>query len=333
MKRGGLGSGVPALRELTGDLRQLASVRRITLDDGAERGLRALAFSTGGGLDFWVLADRSMDIGPLWHAGTPVAFEHPTGYVAPALHDRTADGGTAFERILSGFLVTGGLDHIRQPQDGFPLHGNLPLTPARVLSCGEDWGAAVPILHAEGEVTTAHLKGAAFRLTRRITAPIGGTAFRITDRVENIGTDAQPLGVLHHINFGFPTVAPGTVVRLDGEDVLTAGPDAPQGARCFAAGKGGRAVAELVRPATRPWGGLHATITSRTAAQPFVQVWSDLRARRNLIAIEPCTSMRRPDGTSEPGPVLAPGERWHTTLDFTFAHPAAAGHGETHGNR
>ena len=50
-----------------------------------------------------------MDIGPLWHAGTPVAFEHPTGYVAPALHDRTADGGTAFERILSGFLVTGGL--------------------------------------------------------------------------------------------------------------------------------------------------------------------------------------------------------------------------------
>ncbi len=40
------------LRPRVGDLRQSASVRRIALDDGAERGVRALAFSTGGGLDF-----------------------------------------------------------------------------------------------------------------------------------------------------------------------------------------------------------------------------------------------------------------------------------------
>ena len=53
------------LAPLVGDLRQVASVRRIVLDDGAERGVRALAFSTGDGLDFWVLTDRSLDIGPL----------------------------------------------------------------------------------------------------------------------------------------------------------------------------------------------------------------------------------------------------------------------------
>ncbi len=52
------GAGLMIVRELrakVGDLRQFASVRRITLDDGVEQGVRALAFSSGGGLDFWVL--------------------------------------------------------------------------------------------------------------------------------------------------------------------------------------------------------------------------------------------------------------------------------------
>jgi pimeloyl-ACP methyl ester carboxylesterase len=57
------------LRAFVGDLRQLASVRRIVLDDGPEAGVRALAFSTGGGLDFWVLTDRSFDLGPVWFRG------------------------------------------------------------------------------------------------------------------------------------------------------------------------------------------------------------------------------------------------------------------------
>lgn len=61
------------IRPLVGDLRQFASVRSIVLDDGGERGVRALAFSTGGGLDFWVMADRALDIGPLWWGGLPVA--------------------------------------------------------------------------------------------------------------------------------------------------------------------------------------------------------------------------------------------------------------------
>ncbi len=37
--------------------RQFASVRPIMLDDGPERGVRCLGFSTGGGLDFWALTD------------------------------------------------------------------------------------------------------------------------------------------------------------------------------------------------------------------------------------------------------------------------------------
>jgi len=53
------------MRKRTGNPRQFAAVRQITLNDGPSMGMRALAFSTGGGLDFWVFSDRSMDIGRL----------------------------------------------------------------------------------------------------------------------------------------------------------------------------------------------------------------------------------------------------------------------------
>lgn len=315
---------VARLRALTGDLRQLASVRRMVLEDGAERGQRVLAFSTGGGLDFWVLADRAMDIGPLWHCGTPIAWQHPNGFVAPDLHHAEADAGRAFERILSGFLVTCGLDHIRQPAGGHPLHGSLPLTPARLLAHGEDWEAAVPVLYAEGEATVAHPDRSSFRLRRRITAPIGGRSLRIVDVVENIGLSPHELGVLHHFNFGFPAVGPETVVRLDGAEVLAARDIAANGAapaRCHPIGPGPVAVAELIRPAAPPWEGLAIRVTSETAAQPFVQVWADLRPRRNIIAIEPVTSDRLAGGTSGPGPVLAPGERWRAAIEIAFGRP------------
>lgn len=317
------------LRDYTGDLRQLASVRRIVLDDGPERGQRALHFSTGGGLDFWVLSDRSMDIGPLWFRGMPVAWQHPNGYIAPHLFDAESDGGTGFERALSGFLVTCGLAHSRQPRGGNPLHGTLPLTPARVTACGEDWDAATPLLYAEAEIVTAHLNGPSFRLIRRIEAPIGGQNFSLIDRVENIGPAAQELHVLYHTNFGFPAVQQGTSARQNGAirmevDLPIAG-DHAAGAqiRCHPAGPSETVTLELERPATGPWQSLRVVITAPAASLPFVQFWSDPRPRRNILALEPATSDRAPDGTSLAGLVLQPGDLWSARLEFSFTCPGS----------
>ncbi len=188
-----------ALAPLVGDLRQVASVRRIVLDDGPETGVRALAFSTGGGLDFWVLSDRSLDIGPLWWKGTQLAWQAPAGFRSAALTDLDSEDGRGFSRSLSGFLVTCGLDHTRQPAAGHPLHGRLPYTPARVTAYGEDWRAAVPVLYVEGEVTQARLGGEVLRLHRRIEAPIGGATFTIRDPVENLGADGLAAG--HALSF------------------------------------------------------------------------------------------------------------------------------------
>lgn len=322
------------LSDYTGDRRQLASVRRIMLDDGPEQGQRALAFSTGGGLDFWVLSDRSMDIGPLWFEGMPVAWQHPNGYVAPGRHDPESDGGTGIERALSGFLVTCGLSHIRQPRDGQPLHGRLPLTPARLNACGENWDAPVPMLYAEGEMVCAHLRGMSFRLTRRIEAPIGGRSLAIIDRVENIGMEPQQLQILYHTNFGFPAVGHGTTVRHNGVSRLTvqlpvpgASLTAPQ-IQCHPSGDAPTFRLELERGASGPWRGLHVSMTGPSVALPFVQLWSDPRPRRNILALEPASSGRTADGTSLAGPVLEPNGSWQARLDFNFSHPADSGRQE-----
>src|SRR4051794_10662604 len=177
-------------RALFGDLRQFAAVRRVVLDDGPERGVRALAVSTGGGLDFWALSDRSLDIGPVWWRGVPIAWQGAAGFRSPALHDADAECGTGFARSFSGFLVTCGLDHIRQPASGQPMHGRLPFTPARVLAQGEDWERDDPTLFCEAEVVQARYGGECLRLRRRIEAPVAGAGFRIVDTIENLGAEA-----------------------------------------------------------------------------------------------------------------------------------------------
>ena len=310
------------MRSHVGDLRQLASVRRIVLDDGPERGVRGLAFSTGGGLDFWALTDRSLDIGPLAWRGSPLAWASPAGFRSPYLHDPEADGGRGFARSLSGFLVTCGLDHVRQPRAGHPLHGRLPFTPARLLAYGEDWDRATPVLFAEGEVVQARQGGEALRLRRRIEAPVGGITLSIRDTVENIGSEPWPQALLYHFNLGFPAIADGTEVRL-GHDLLLGPirlPDANDrpGSTCFNAGRDARACCTVQTPSDSA-DGFTLSLGFGTTDLPHLQIWHDLRPRVGVLAIEPCTSARLADATSGPERSLLPGERRHFELDFTFA--------------
>jgi hypothetical protein len=306
-----------ALRPLLGDLRQFASVRRIVLDDGAERGVRALAFSTGGGLDFWVMSDRSLDIGPLWCHGVPVAWQSPTGYQSPALHDAEGDKGRGFNRSFSGFLVTCGLDHVRQPANGHPLHGRLPFTPARLLAYGEDWDRPEPILFCEGEVTQARYGGESLRLRRRIEAPIGAREIRIEDTVENLGAQVCQHAMLYHFNLGYPAVAVGTEVRLGSQSVLgpimLPDPADSREAVSYPSPEGAQALCTVSTPTLDD---THFAVEFRTGADtlPYFQIWRDLRPNAGVLAVEPCTSERRVDGQSGLERTLMPGERRHYAL-------------------
>jgi hypothetical protein len=295
------------LAPLVGDARQFASVRRIVLDEGPGRGVSALLFSTGGGLDFMVLADRAMDIGTLHWRGVPFAWQAPVGFPAPGLINPEGDGGRGFNRGFSGLLMTCGLDHVRQPRDGRPLHGRLPGTPARLLACGEAWDRDEPVLFAVGEAVQASYGGEALLLHRRIEAPIGGAEVRIFDEVENIGPEPTPQALLYHLNFGYPGVATGSRVSLDGTPVWGplsfADPEARPEVVCLPAGGGPEAECRVTG------GAATIKVAFGTEALPHLQLWRDLRPRVGVLAVEPVTSNRHPDGSSGPETILASGEK------------------------
>ena len=311
-----------ALEPLVGDLRQLASVRRIVLDDGVERGVRAIAFSTGGGLDFWVLADRSLDIGPAWWRGTPVAWQSPGGFRSPALHDAESEGGQGFGRSFSGLLVTCGLDHTRQPKDGRPLHGRLPFTPARVQAYGEDWDRKEPVLFCEGEVTQSRLGGEALRLRRRIEAPIGGNLIRIVDEVTNLGSGDQQQALLYHINLGFPFVATGTELLLGGERLLgplrLPQPGMDPAVTCRSVDGSGWTSCEVRTPAEKEGRTRRTSVAFDSATLPWLQTWLEPRPQAHVLGIEPCTSDRGSDGRSGVEPILPAHETRRYRLELAF---------------
>jgi hypothetical protein len=318
------------LRPLVGDLRQLASVRSIALDDGPERGVRALAFSTGGGLDFWALLDRSFDLGPLWWRGVPLAWQAPSGFAHPSVTHVEHDGGQGASRLLSGLLMTCGLDHVRQPAGPHPMHGRLPMTPARLLASGESWDAVPPALHAQAEVVQARLGAECLRLTRRITAPIRRCELTLTDTVTNDGGRPQPHDILYHFNLGYPGIDHGSTVTLNGEPLhgplQLADPSGTGEARCVPCA--GQATARVqVETRTSAEGGIAIELEFDTATLPHLQVWQDLRPRCGLLAIEPCATPRLEQGRSAPGPILAPGESRHyrITLRVRAAGPRRAG--------
>ncbi|MCA0422750.1 MAG: DUF4432 family protein [Proteobacteria bacterium] len=277
-------------RALFGDLRQFASVRRITIDEGPERGVGALAFSTGGGLDFWLLIDRALDIGPLWRDGRPVAWQSPAGFRHPALVDPEGDGGFGFGRGFSGFLMTCGLDHTRAPRDGRPQHGRLPFLPARLTAYGESFDADPAVLFATGEIIQWRHDGEALRLRRRIEAPVGGRSLTIVDEVCNIGALPQTVDVLYHFNIGHPALTPDTTVLLDGEAL-----PGPQGDPVANA-----ADVAFSRPlprhdavcVVRNAGGPILSLSVSGETLPHLQLWRDRRPFANILAIEPCTSAR-----------------------------------------
>jgi hypothetical protein len=297
------------LRDKVGDLRQIASVRRISLGDGEEHGVRALAFSTGGGLDFWALADHSLDIGPLWWRGRQIAWQAPTGFGHPERRRSDAASERGFD--LSGFLVTCGLEHIRQPADGHPLHGRLPFTPARLSAHGSDWRGEVPVLFCEGEITQRHRGGEHFRLKRRIEAPVGGRSLTISDTVENLAETPQRQASLYHFNIGFPVLTDGTVVEHVGRRLLgpLVVPDAAASREAATWPVDGAGKAECT-VLTSGSADAAQSITFGWSADtlPHLQLWHDLRPGKCVLSVEPCTSPRLPGGLSGPEPMLEPGE-------------------------
>jgi len=301
------------LRALVGDLKQIASVRRFVLSDGPEAGIETLAFSTGGGLDFWVTAGRGMDIATLSWRGIQLAWQSPAGFRLPPATAGTGD--RTFNRAFGGFLNTCGFDHVRQPAEGNPLHGSAPFTPARLNSYGEDWNTAEPLLYCEGELVVWAFGGGGHRLHRRIEAPIGGSTLRFVDTVEVIGPDPAPIMALYHFNLGYPLHQEGTEISLDGDPLVGPLPRHEQATAqpTLRAASPGRSVCRV------EGGGSIIAFHWSSDTLPWLQLWRDLRPRCGVLSIEPCSIARSEDGRNTSTPCIEPGRPVRFEIEVILA--------------
>lgn len=205
------------LERRVGGMDQIAFVRPCTLDDGRGRGVAAFEVSTGGGLDFTVLADRALDILDFRHNGRSLCWHSGLGAVSPALFE--ADGLNWLRSFFGGMLTTCGLGNAGTPcEEGgitYGQHGRISNTPAERVCWGAEWQGDDYVLWISGEAREARVFGPRLVLKRRITTSLGSCSVTLEDTVENEGFADEPFMLLYHVNAGFPVLDDGSEVRID----------------------------------------------------------------------------------------------------------------------
>jgi hypothetical protein len=220
-----------ALLARVGDLAQAAGVQMVEYGDGAARGVRVAQVHAGGGLEFAVLLDRGMDIGPASFRGLPLAYISPAGFSHPAHYEPE---GVGWLRTFGGGLLTGcGLTHLGAPGEdegeSLGLHGRLSLLPASHVASGESWEGGGCRLWVRGQMRQARLFGENLRLEREVSCWLGENRIEVRDVVENLAEAPAPLMVLYHINLGFPLLDEGCRLEAPSHDVRPRDADAAPG--------------------------------------------------------------------------------------------------------
>lgn len=340
---------VAELRRRVGHLDQVAGIDALVLDDGSERGVRAMRVHNGSELSFIVLVDRGLDIGAAEFNGIPLAWLAPTGFTSAWYRDPVGTG--LLHSFGGGLLVTCGPDNVGPPSEGpygpVGLHGRFPNAPASLVTRELRWDETGGLLEIRGQVREAQLFGPNLLRRRRITIPVGQTRLRIEDDIVNEGFSAAPLLLLYHINFGWPLVDVGA--RVVGPGSAGAAPEARDAAA--AAGlatldrvdapvpgfrervffhhprpdAAGWATARIANPALA--GGLCVTVRFRPEELPEFLQWTMTGEGMYVVGLEPSTC--RAGGfqaEQAAGRVvsLAPGEARRYQLEIVVEQGAAS---------
>lgn len=293
------------------DLMRVAGFRKLTVDDGAGRGMRLLQIDSGGGLRIDLLPDRCCDIGQVWCDNIPFGWINPMG--TPAAY------AIGENNALSGLMATCGFDHIRQPETdegcSFPLHGNMMHMPATIVATDTVWDGDECLFRTRAEVTQFNLNYGAIRLERQIDVPLGGRALSISDRA-TILSGNLPVMAMYHINLGFPALTPASTLHVNGEDIS---------GDCLSENKiktrpSGAAMTEVELSGGRH-GGARFHLKYDGAQLPVLQTLHNAHEGINVFCIEPATHDRLPRRQlREQGSLLAmPRGGWRTfRLEMVF---------------
>ncbi|CVI63882.1 DUF4432 family protein (plasmid) [Agrobacterium leguminum] len=203
------------LLKKTPDLRGVADIRLVTLEDGPARGQRILIARNAEGISFEIAVDRGFDISSLSFKGVNIGWNSPAQMRFPP-SDPGSEDGWGFLRNFDGFMVTCGLDHVSRPRETdishyehphlktrkMPQHGRISTEKARLLGYGVDQESEE--IFCEGIVRQASVFGETLELRRRVTLGIFSSEIAINDTITNRGFVPSHHAVIYHLNFGYP---------------------------------------------------------------------------------------------------------------------------------
>ena len=323
-----------------GHLAQLARIEHFTESEGAGRGTRRMRVTTGGGLEFDVLPDRSLDLGFVTFRGVPIAWHSPVGMVAPQLAESR---DTEWLRSFSGgMLATCGLDTFGPPSTDegkhFPMHGAIGVTPATVTRAEISSGT----IRISAEIRQARVFGENLLLQRTISADVGGSALTIEDTVTNESERTEGHMLLYHFNFGWPLLDECATLEIDSHSLVprdaaaTAGVDrwhqieAPQtgfAEQVFlhdVSGSEGKASID------NPELDVRCNLTFDAQSLPALHQWKMSGVGHYVMGLEPANTLqihgRAAAKRANMLPTLAPGESrsYRLTLSFDRSQKGAA---------
>jgi hypothetical protein len=189
-----------------GRLSQLGGITSFAYADGRAQGTATLRVKTAGGLEFWVVPDRGMDIYEASFRGESLCWHAPQGMVHPSYYSNC--GLEWLKTFSAGLLTTCGLTTVGGPShdDGedLGLHGPVSTTPAERVNWSERWDGDDCLFEITGRVREASVHGANMLMERRISTSLHSSALTIEDVVTNEGVRTSPMMILYHFNFGFP---------------------------------------------------------------------------------------------------------------------------------
>ncbi len=177
------------------NLKQIATLRRYTVSEGAEKGLDVIDCDNGK-IRFLINVTKALDIMQLYHEGQNMSFICKNGF-SPLEHDF----GNRFE---GGMLYTCGFDAIGG-REGYTTHGRHHNNAAEIVvaKCDEEE------IVVEGIVRDTAIFGENLVLRRRISAKAGESKLTVEDTLTNEGFTPADYAVLYHINVGFPMLDEG----------------------------------------------------------------------------------------------------------------------------
>ena len=181
---------------------QVCSLRRYTLTEGEGAGLDVIDCDNGK-LRFLLNVSRALDMMQLYHEGCNLSYISKSGF--------NASTGVFARRYEGGMFYTCGLDSIGD-RAGYPVHGSLHLTPAKVtlMRCDEQ-GITV-----EAEIKSSVLFGEHLVLKRRFFTPVMGDFVTLEDTLVNAGYTDATYSLLYHVNAGYPLLDEGAKLSING---------------------------------------------------------------------------------------------------------------------